>query len=185
MAPYFVNGKLLYSSCTILCRFGITPIHLATGAGHVPMLRLLASHEVDINVQESWGQTPLIIATQQSRLECMKTLLNLGADTEVHDNHHGNTALHVACTTKDEETALVLLDGGANVHSINRMGLSSLGVAIENKFYRGLPLLIEYGACMNKKDREMCSSGLEVYLEELTGKLTFSLYCFVFGVPKG
>lgn len=31
---------------------------------------------------------------------------DLNADTEIHDHHHGNAALHVACTTKDKETVL-------------------------------------------------------------------------------
>lgn len=143
------------------------------------MLSLLASHNVNINAQESWGQTPLIIATQQSRLECMKTLLHLNADTEIHDHHHGNTALHVACTTKDEETVLLLLDGGANVHSVNKMGLSSLGVAIENKFYRCVQLLIEYGAKMNEKDREISSSGLQEYIQECTSMFKNALFVYL------
>ena len=90
-------------------------------------MRVLASHGADIDKQESWGQTPLIIATQKSRLDCMKVLLEMGADRECHDHHHGNTALHIACTTKDEETLLVLLDGHCNVQAVNLAGLTPLG----------------------------------------------------------
>ena len=139
------------------------------------MLQLLASNGISVNIQESWGQTPLIIATQQSRLGCMKVLLKHNAHMELRDHHHGNTALHVACTTKDEETVLLLLDAGANPHIVNKIGLSSLGVAIENKFYRALPLLIEFGACMNNKDWEIASGGLQVYIRECTGILNLSL----------
>lgn len=134
------------------------------------MLQLLTSHRVNINVQESWGQTPLMIATSQSRLECMKTLLNANASKDVRDYHHGNTALHVACTTKDEETVLLLLDGGANPCAINAQGLSCLGFAVENKFYRILPLLLEYGARLNDVDRQVVSSGLQNYLDNCLGR---------------
>ena len=155
----------------------MTPLHLATSSGHTPMLQLLASHKVDIDVQESWGQSPLMIATAQSRLECMKTLLNANASTEIRDYHHGNTALHVACTTKDEETVLLLLDAGANPCSINGKGMSSLGVAIGNKFYRILPLLLEYGARLNDNDRVVTSSGLQNYLDNCLSK--FSISCYI------
>jgi ankyrin repeat protein len=152
----------------IITRFGIAPIHLATSSGHTQMIQLLASHNADINAQESWGQTPLMIATQQSRIHCMRTLIKSGCDLEIHDHHHGNTALHVACTTKDEETLLTILDGGANVLSINKKGLSTLGAAIENKFYRGISLLLEYGARLNSIDEKIASSGLQNYLNNCT-----------------
>ena len=155
----------------ILTRFGVAPIHLATASGHTPMIKMLYTHRVNINIQESWGQTPLMIATQQSRLECMKMLLSLGAEKEYHDREHGNTALHVACTTKDEQTLLILLDAKADVHSVNFSGLSPLGVAIENKFYRGIPLLLEYSARLNTKDWSISSDGLQYYITQSTGKI--------------
>lgn len=133
-------------------------------------MKVLASHGADIDQQESWGQTPLMISTQQSRLECMKLLLSMGANRECCDRIHGNTALHIACTTKDEETLLLLLDGGCNVVAVNTAGLTPLGVAIDSKFYRGVPLLMEYGAKPNQADFKLCSSGLQEYLVKSMSK---------------
>lgn len=136
------------------------------------MLELLARHQVDIDVQESWGQTPLMIATLKGRLECMKMLLRCNARRNLADRHHGNTALHVACSTRDEETLLILLDYGADVHTVNFDGYSSLGCAVDNKFYRGVLLLVEYGARPNDKDMEVMSLGLQTYLQEYNCKCT-------------
>ena len=154
----------------VALRFGVAPVHLAASSGHTPMLKLLAQHQVDIDAQESWGQTPLMIATQKARHHSMKILLKYGASKNLADRHHGNTALHIACTTRDEETLLLLLDYGADVHAINFNGHSSLGCAVENKFYRGVLLLMEYGARPNSKDLEIMSFGLQAYLQEYKGK---------------
>ena len=139
-------------------------------------MRILASHGADIDKQESWGQTPLIIATQKSRLECMKLLLEMGAHKERCDSFHGNTALHIACTTRDEETVLLLLDGGCSVEAVNFAGLTPLGVAIDNRFFRVIPLLLEYGAIPNEHDLNKCSKGLQEFLARSLSKFV----CFFF-----
>ena len=149
-----------------MCRFGVTPTHLATSCGQTPIMKVLASHGADMNEQESWGQTPLMIATQKSRLECMKLLLEMGVNKECCDRLHGNTALHLACITRDEQTVLLLLDGQCDVKAVNSAGLSPLGVAIENKFYRAINLLLEYGAVPNERDFAISSNGLQRFLRK-------------------
>ena len=83
------------------------------------------------------------------------------------------TALHVACSTRDEETLLTLLDAGTNLRAVDSKGQGPLGVALENKFYYAVPLLLEYGAKMNQKDRECISLALEQYIEEVEGERSF------------
>ena len=122
-------------------------------------------------MQESWGQTPLIIATLKNRVECMKSLIQMGAGTEFKDHHHGNTALHIACSSKDEESVLILLDAGADVLATNTAGQSSLGVALANRSYHLVPLLIEYGARLNQQDREHLSQMLQDYIDDKTSEL--------------
>lgn len=142
---------------------------MAAASGHSPMMKVLGCNMAAINAQESWGQTALMISTQKSRHDCMIELLEAGANTEVHDHFHGFTALHIAITTRDETTLLLLLDAGCDVHAVTKQGLSSLGVAIENKFYTGIPLLIEYGALMNDRDWAITTPSLQLHIHSLTG----------------
>ena len=121
-----------------------------------------------IDAQESWGQTALTIATASFRVDCMKTLLRLGASTDVKDHQHSQTALHVACGNRDEESVLVLLDGGGDVYATNKEGLSVLGVALRNQFYRVLPLLLEYGAHPNCSDLLHMSTALQEHITAQT-----------------
>lgn len=156
-----------------MSRFDVTPLHIAASTGHTPCIHALIKCLADINAQESWGQTPLIIATLNARIHCMRALVQLGANTEVKDHHHQKTALHVACTTtRDEETLLTLLDASASVFATDDKGQSSLGVAIENKFYYAVPLLVEYGAKLNQMDRKNMSPVLEEHVDNLSSMLT-------------
>jgi len=152
------------------CRFDVTPLHIAASTGHTSCIEALVKCLAYIDAQESWGQTPLIIATRNSRVPCMRLLLTLGADTEVKDHHDQMTALHVACTTKDEETLLTLLDAGTNLRAVDSKGQGPLGVALENKFYHAVPLLMEYGVRMTAKDRETMSTLLERHVEDIEGE---------------
>ena len=128
--------------------------------------------EADINSQESWGQTPLAVATLKGHVQCMNTLLRLGADHSVKDHYYLQTALHVACASRDEESVLALLDADCSLHSVNRKGLSALGIAVSNRFYRGVPLLLEYGAQLNDADRGVVSKPLQEHIDQQTGVYT-------------
>lgn len=99
----------------------------------------------------------------------MTALVHMGAWMEPKDYHHGNTALHIACTSKDAESILILLDAGADVLTTNGSGQSALGVALANKFYCVVPLLIEYGAMLNEFDRKHLPQRLQNYIDDLTG----------------
>lgn len=100
----------------------------------------------------------------------MVSLISLGADLEVKDYHHGRTALHVACTGPDEEAVLILLDAGADLTATDSDGLSPLGVALVNKFYRIVPLLLEYGARLNYCDRAHLPQLLVAYVDNQCGE---------------
>ena len=88
---------------------------------------------------------------------------------EIKDYQHSQTPLHIACASKDEERVLILLDAGCDVHATDGVGRSPLGVAILNKFYRVVPLLLEYGASLNDTDRSMLSPALQQYLDQQRG----------------
>jgi ankyrin repeat/SOCS box protein 3 len=149
-------------------RFNVTPLHLATSVGNTPCVELLLSHGALINCQESWGQTPLAIATLQGRLVTMGALLSHGADSEIRDYQHEQTPLHIACASKDEDRVLVLLDAGCDVQAADGQSHSPLGVALLNRFYRAVPLLVEYGARLNDTERAAAGLPLLNHLDNLT-----------------
>ena len=104
----------------------------------------------------------------------MKSLLHVGATTELKDHHHGNTALHTACISKEEEHVLILLDASADVLATNAEGRSPLGVALVNTRYHLVPLLIEYGARLNTFDRRQMPQKLLDYIDNATGIVQYN-----------
>lgn len=151
-------------------RFEVTPLHVAASVGSTPLVEEIVQQGGFINCQESWGQTPLIIATSKSRYYTMGVLLRLGADPEIRDYHHGYTALHVACNSRDEANVLVLLDAGVNIQSTDGQGLTPMGLALCNKFYRVVPLFLEYGSKLSEGDRQVLPQHLLDYIDKRTGK---------------
>ncbi len=153
-----------------LVRFGVTPLHLAASVGNSIIAEEIVSLGGYIDAQESWGQTPLIIAATKSRLHTMGVLLKLGANMEVRDYHHGYTALHVAVNTRDEANVLTLLDAKAQLDSKDNERLTPLGLALRNKFYRVVPLLIEYGGKLGDEDRKCLPDQLQEYIDKKAGE---------------
>jgi hypothetical protein len=62
------------------------------------------------NIQNSKGQTPLMLACAQGSLECMETLLALGADPWVVDKQLQNSCLHYAAQHGQAACILRLFD---------------------------------------------------------------------------
>jgi ankyrin repeat protein len=61
-----------------------TALHLAAGAGSVEAVAALLDHGADINAGESaWGQTPLIFAAAQNRVDAIRLLIKRGANIDL------------------------------------------------------------------------------------------------------
>ena len=84
-------------------------------------VRLLLSHDVDVDCQTASGYTPLLIATQDQQPDLCALLLAHGADTNLADED-GWAPLHFAAQNGDDHTARLLLDHGALVNAREHEG---------------------------------------------------------------
>jgi len=75
----------------------------------------------EINRPEaSAGQTPLMMAIIEGKIEVMKALRDNGANLEAVD-YQGNTPLILACRLKNQKAALLLLNMFADIRHIGAM----------------------------------------------------------------
>ncbi|KAL1781972.1 ankyrin repeat and protein kinase domain-containing protein 1 [Sigmodon hispidus] len=90
----------------------MTALHFLVAQGNLEQVRLLLSHEVDVDCQTASGYTPLLIATQDQQLDLCALLLAHGADANLADED-GWAPLHFAAQNGDDHIARLLLDHGA------------------------------------------------------------------------
>jgi ankyrin repeat protein len=82
------------------------------------------------------GLTPLVYAARQNCMECVKLLLEAGADVNQRTNY-GWTALLTATQNKNYEIGRHLLERGADPNIKNKGGWSSLYLATDNRNIEG------------------------------------------------
>ncbi|KAB1253831.1 Ankyrin repeat and SOCS box protein 13 [Camelus dromedarius] len=82
--------------------------------------------------------------------ECVRLLIDLGANLEAHDCHFG-TPLHVACAREHLDCVKVLLNAGANVNAA-KLHETALHHAAKVKNVDLIEMLIEFGGNIYARD---------------------------------
>lgn len=116
----------------------------------VGIAQLLINAGANVNNRDRCGETPLMEASWQGRLEIVKLLLEHGADIHVKDND-GRTALMYAAWNGGVEVVKFLLEHGANVYTKDNYGMTALIRATkstmkETEKEKVVELLRSYGA---------------------------------------
>ncbi|WP_456379993.1 ankyrin repeat domain-containing protein [Thiolapillus sp.] len=82
------------------------------GASKREIIRYLAEHNANLEIKDSKGDTPLLIAIRQGNHKLAKHLVNFGADVTATDAE-GKTALEIAKSLGLRDIALLLQRNGA------------------------------------------------------------------------
>jgi ankyrin repeat protein len=128
---------------------GQTALMWAAAEGHADMIRELAAHGADVNARsttqkwerqvtaeprEKWlplgGLTPLLFASRQGCLECVKALASLGADVNATDQD-GVSPLVLAIINGHFDVAGALLDKSADPNIADATGRTPLYAAVD------------------------------------------------------
>ncbi|ONK65081.1 uncharacterized protein A4U43_C07F33410 [Asparagus officinalis] len=151
-------------------------LHFATASGHLEAMRLLTLKGADVNSPTSDGRTALHLAVEEHRRDCARLLLAGGARADIRGGPDGDTPLHIAASTGDEQMVkLLITKGSAGLKEVrNFAGKTSYDAAAEGghgrlfdmlKLGDGLALaarkgevkaagrMIERGAAVNGRDQ--------------------------------
>ncbi|XP_049771927.1 ankyrin repeat domain-containing protein 27-like [Schistocerca cancellata] len=108
----------------------LTPLHIAAEKGHEEMLDILLKHSNKcIDLKTLFGDTALLIATQNEHKLIMKKLLDKGANVNCTDIF-GRTPLHVAVFKKKSGIVKILISYGARVNTMDTFGEHALCTAV-------------------------------------------------------
>ena len=126
-----------------------TPLHAVGGAGGTKdMATLLIKNGAKIDIKNSAGFTPLMVAVQNLNLEVIKNLLDHEANPKSQDKE-GNTPLHHLVFSKYGNSSIklkiaeLLVKSGANIHSRNQGGMTALEIAKKNNLKKLVSFLRE------------------------------------------
>lgn len=108
----------------------------------------------DKNFQDYKGMTALMVSSESGNMEILKYLIENKADINIIDRK-GWTALHYAASKGHFEILEILLKAGSNTESkCIFCGCSPLYHASYHEDSRGVELLLNYGADINRKTDE-------------------------------
>ncbi|THY42459.1 ankyrin [Aureobasidium pullulans] len=106
------RGKIGEESSRLLVQLDLSVLHVTAGFGITSMLEdaLEMLHEVNVDVRDSNGRTPLHWACKNGHYSTMSTLLELGADKTAVCRDE-NSPLHFALESDNQKLIMELLDG--------------------------------------------------------------------------
>ncbi len=91
-----------------------TPLHVASRAGHAPLVAVLLEHRADAEARTSAGAAPLHFAAQSGDADAVEALLAHGADPDVREPRWGQTPLMFAAGAARTSAVAPLLRWGAD-----------------------------------------------------------------------
>ena len=114
---------------------GMTVLHYAAKAGHNDILKcLLDTGEVDVDIQDDGGWTPIIWASEHKLISTVKFLLDQGAQATLKDKEE-NTSLHWAAYSGSVDICEQFLNGGCTLDAPNEHGDRPLHIAARQNHY--------------------------------------------------
>ncbi|XP_076833959.1 ankyrin repeat and SOCS box protein 2b isoform X2 [Brachyhypopomus gauderio] len=155
-----------------------TALHEAAHCGHVNCVKaLLKVKPTSVDKRTLQEQTPLLIATDRKHLDCVKCLLEAGADPDISNKNKetplykvrvilafggsvnqrcskGWTALHEAVRRGNPELCETLLQAGAAVDAVSTHGITPLLEAARQGRTTIVDYLISKGAGVNLQSCE-------------------------------
>nr|VZH95840.1 unnamed protein product [Spirometra erinaceieuropaei] len=130
---------------------GVPPLWCAAAANHLEVVKFLVSRGANVNQTTITNSTALRAACFDGHEEVVKFLVENGADVEI-PNRHGHTCLMISCYRGHYNIALYLLSRGARVNRRSAKGNTALHDCAESGNLRGLQLLLEHSALMQKDE---------------------------------
>ena len=129
-------------------------LHYAVQKNAIRCVQLLLQWRSNPNPPQFYVETPLHIAAEMGFVECLKALLDAGADVTSQMGNKRNTALHLAAEDDYSECVKALIEAGADVNARNTDDQTPLHAACLSQSVETVELLIKHGADVNATYRD-------------------------------
>ena len=126
-------------------RYKETPLHLARTP---EMIELLIKGGADVNIENHFGDSPLLQAVYRGNHGLVELLIQHGADLN-HRNRFGDTPLLEAVNRDLIVMAALLVEHGADINAQGRHGDTVLHTAVRRGNQPMVHMLVEAGATVD------------------------------------
>jgi hypothetical protein len=121
---------------------------IAVRHGNPAMVKAVLDGRPRVDLRNAQGETALMLAALNGRLEVVRQLLERGAEV----NHGGWTPLIYAASRNQVEVARLLVKQGAQVNAQATNGTSALMMAVREGHLQMTLLMLELGADINLRN---------------------------------
>lgn len=129
---------------------GFTPLTCASRT-NVSIVGELIKHSANVNLADSLGYTPIIIAVNSGLADITELLLANGADPNALYQEN-ESALHISTARKSIECMRLLIKYGANINKKESRSETPIFYAVTTESVESVQLLIDSGADLSIKD---------------------------------
>ena len=135
---------------------GRNVLHFASKFGNPEIIELMLSHVPSIDSITKEGDTPLLIAARNDKLQAVKYLVQQGADPSLQD-HDGWNVLHFASKFGNPEIIELMLSHVPSIDSITKEGVTPLMIAAGNDKLQAVKYLLKQDADPSLQDNKGCN----------------------------
>jgi uncharacterized protein len=129
-------------------------LFIAARAGYRATVDVLLAAKANVNAKNRFGDTPLMVAALNGRLEIVRRLRMQGAELEPR----GWTPLIYAATGGHDDVVAYLLDQGANINAQSPNGTTALMMAVRESRASTFDLLLRRGADVQRRNENGASA---------------------------
>uniref|UniRef100_T1JBU7 Ion transport domain-containing protein n=1 Tax=Strigamia maritima TaxID=126957 RepID=T1JBU7_STRMM len=138
----------------------MTPLHCAAMFDHVDIVDYLITEVgATIDPSDKEHRTPLLLAASRGSWKTVRSLLNVGANTETRDMNNRNVFHFIVLQGGSlEEFALLMqkfhISVSDRLNEKDATGCTPMHLASRNGYFRSIDSLIKLGATINMKDND-------------------------------
>lgn len=133
-----------------------TPLHLAAEKGYDKIIITLLAHNAQIEAQDKYKRTPLMIAAGHGHIEAVKALVEKSATPLTLNTCDccGLSILHIPVQNRHLDVVKLLLDKGAPIDTQDTKGETPLFLAARNGDFKVVNELLAKGASKSTKNKD-------------------------------
>ncbi|XP_071138004.1 transient receptor potential cation channel subfamily A member 1 homolog isoform X4 [Mytilus edulis] len=134
-------------------RFDYDPLHIAAMKGFLQVLKILIENSADVDSKNEEEQTPLHLAADNGRTNCVRELLIADHSAANDEDENSNTPLHLAALSGHSKVANLLLTNGADVSARNGSMWTPLDCAAAKGWVKTAKVLLEADSPVDPMDK--------------------------------